>query len=374
MRPMTTERVLAEPMPPLDLVPVVVAQPLPVALEPPVRVAARAGRLHVAGVDPTTRAGRFLSIAVDGSAAGDAVAWPLRAAALAPLQDGLIATGSLPDDGPPLVFAVDDAGAIVWQHEVRVDQDQTLTRFPRPVLLADDGRVAVVWVTGERDPLLWIAEVAGDRLGPARMVPLAELTVDLDLDATAGAVTVARVRGYPLRLDLIRPGESPEPRPVDGARQVETVSIAVGGGLTVVAWTSMADDVVHAQAFGPGLAPLGEPAAVAEAPRPLRLRQARFVRGGDRLAIRFGASRAVAGWSAPRDASGQPGRRGRHERIEQFVAAYDPASGLTGAVQRVGEGGRGFDAAAWVDDRLLVIHGTDEPLLSTFAAQSGRTY
>jgi hypothetical protein len=355
----------------LDLTVIAAAQPLPVPLQPPVRCAALADRLHVVGRDPGGDG--FLRVVLDaaGQPVGDVVSLPVRVAALAASMDGLVATGSRPEGGgPPLVFAVDAGGSILWQHELAVVEP--LSAFPVPVSLSAEGFVALVWVTGTEQPTLHVAALAGETPRPIAATPLDGVTVDLDIDGSAGAVTIARVSGYPLRLEVVRAGEPPERRPLPGTERPNTATVAAGGGRTFVAWTSIGDASVRVQALGDDLAPAGSPAVAAEVAPPAALRDVRFIRGDSgRLALRYRTGDRTSAAASRREPGSPTARREPVAVVEQFVAPFDPRTGSTGPVRRIEESGHGFDAAAWVGDRLLVCHGSREPLFTILEQRTG---
>ncbi len=358
---MTTGRDPGESRPPPDLAPIAIDRSLPVSLHPPVLCAAVEGWLHLAGVDPITGTSRHLVLNAEGEPVGDTTPWPLRAAALAPTVDGLIATGSRPGGGPPVVFGVDRAGAIRWRHDLVVGERGRVVGFPRPVPLGDDGRIAVIWQTGAPNPALWIADLLGETLGPARSLPIEDVTVDLDVDGAAGALTFARVVGYPLRLEVLRAGESPVRRRLEDAHQPETATVAAGGRI-LVAWSSLVDGLVRVQVLSDELAPLRPPVVVAEVAWPERIRDVRFCRGGrGHLTLNYRTSRGGAQHVAP----GEP-----TVEVELFVAPIDGGTGMTGPARRIGAAGLGYDAASWSGARLFVSHGTAEPLITILEARS----
>ncbi len=321
----------------MQLEPVSLQNPLPIDAQPPVVAAALGDRLQVFARDPNS--GRVGSCSVDAKGvAGESPELSLDTVAGAASCGDLIALTGSRAGGPALV----EVGDGRERRSVVVEARGQLGAWPIPV--CGKGRIGLVWWT--KPATVQIVQLEG---ATARSTAARNVGGPIDgLDAAASNGTIAAVvaTGGSLLLYKIAGGSASDGIPVAAERAVAPGICAVGSDL-VVAWISPSNGEVRLRRF-PGSS---DSLPILAADHGEQLRSMRLLGAHrDQVALTWTVS--------------QGGQRG-DLAVAQFAAVYDATRGECGLAQALGPGSA-YLAGGWIKDVLVVIHGADAPVASTF--------
>jgi len=342
---------------------------LPFVPSPPIQYRSGGRQLWAAAIEGLVRDSRLVSLDRDGRIASPAVALPFLVTGLDVGPSGLLLAGN-GSDGGLMAVGLDgadprpDAG---WT--VDVPPTGPVTQVAVPTVLA--GRGHLVWQTAGVDAgsVLWMAEVgAGGRVEPTAL-GFDDLSADAGLAVVGDRLALARVHGQRQALDVVWMGAGGvHLGTVPVAEHVGPATPAVGAldGAAVVAWndgrdlrlTCIPTDAPSAPAAG------GTGRARAELSVGLgsgRLRSCAVLTGeGDRAAIVWHSSRP----GDPGPTAEVPGRREPVPVVDGWVAGLDVGAWRLGAPVHLDPPGTVHHGGGWVGDRLLVVHGAQEPVVS----------
>jgi hypothetical protein len=332
---------------------------------PPLVCSSLIDRLHVVTVDAIHQVAQHITFDTLGRVVRPVTSLPLTwVAGMTACTGALIVVGTRHGDEEPVVVGMDEQGSVQWQAAVPVTG--TLALWPRPVCLAD--RTQLVWATGSEASTLWLAEVQAGACHAAGSLQFDDITFNFDVMATEGGLTLARVHGDPIQLELLRliKGKLLRRATVAAAGQPVIPTVAVIADRYAVLWISRLEQELCLQWFDWDLRPTGPPEKLVSALAPARLRSARLIPGSPGyLAISYQTVTAGDGGIVHRS-DGTTAIREPMEAVEQFVAAYDWTSNTLGASHRIVEPGVSYDAGGWVGGTLLLIHGAGAARISVY--------
>lgn len=325
----------------MELEPISLGNPLPVAANPPVVSATLGDRLHVFARDHL--AGRVRHCAVDamGEPAAEARDLPLISVAGATACDGsLIVTGAGAARGPVAAELGAD-GATRWSADVPPDGE--LETWPIPVCLATSTRL--IW--SSIPATLRVADLNARQVKPAAHLAMGGSVEGMDATGSNRHVVVVLAGDDGLRV-LAMDGAAP-PMSISNERAVAPGICQLSDGL-LVAWIAPSAKAIRVQRLAARTLAHGQEHAIVAASRGETLRALKLLGAWrDHVALTW----TVSTGARPGDVT-----------VEQFVAVYDTSTGL---ISRVALGaGSAFFAGGWVNDSLVVIHGEQAPLASAF--------
>jgi hypothetical protein len=147
-----------------------------------------------------------------------------------------------------------------------------------------------------------------------------------------------------------------------GAFSLALASTTSGG---IVAWAARADQAIHSVLLDARFH-LGEVRTGAVADPGARLRSVRVASDGqDRLAVLFQAAVTRPGPTGLGQRLGPRSRPGRL-RVWHHLAGPEALSTARPQSLELRPPGTVYEAACWLGDRLLVVHGDSEPVVSAF--------
>jgi hypothetical protein len=348
---------------------------LPYEVTFPLHAAALEDRLVLAWAEAGGQAAWLGRLDRDGSLASP----PVRLAlgyleGMAECNGILFLVAALPGETAPHLVALDRQGNLAWERPLPVED--TLVRWPRPVCAG--GRLYLYWeLCGER-PFLCAAVYSEGELGPVWKVSLTPenpspnqrgqdgagsspgaLPSDaLEAAAFGNGIVVAQVPSSLSGIELIHiQDQEIVTRAWVGASYPSSLALAGGNGRLALLWISNPAGDLLVQEFGADLAPLGERQPAVHIQAPAEVRSARFIPGeAGRLALSLQVG-------VPQD----PRNRGRGvSKASQFIGPYAWEPMREGPFVPVAPAGTSFDTGAWIGDRLLLVHGERQPVVSVF--------
>jgi hypothetical protein len=273
---------------------------------------------------------------------------------IAPCGGELLVTGARPGEGTPLVLRLDRSGAVLALSALPVGN--RLLRRPAP--LCPDGRPLVLWERFEgHGSRIWAFHP--DRPGEdPRPLPATGFTSHLAVSEVQAGLLLARVSGpsADLRLTWLDAdlNELAASVVVSG---VGAVAAAGAAGSAAVAWVQGSGRRLRLQWFGSDRAPAADPADLLEVHGPSSLQSLRMLGGVDRLALLY---RVVT--------VGDPEAEDRLPpcSASEWLATVEPGGRTPSTPRPVEPPGAGGGTGGWLGPRLLVAHGSLEPVLSIF--------
>jgi hypothetical protein len=325
----------------------------PVAMRPPVFAAVAGGVVHVFGSDESNRASVRSAIGFDGKARGPAAGLDCSVIAVAACGDELIITGMKTDYGW-CVMRVDATGGLSRQAPVPAPTDGLV--LIKPVCFAAETQI--VWeVEGDGVAELSLASVRDGRVEEPLKLSQKENAYGLHVAVIGERVFVLRSRGSELAGDLLCFENGALVARAEVVRNAQRI-VAIGNGLLVLAWTPRQ---LLLQSLDASLASIEEAQPVVTAEPSSWIRFATFhAADEERVAISY-----LAGYSD--DLISLPsGREEPGEYTRHFLGRYDLAAQQLTDIAIVEPAGIAWLAGDWIDDRLLLIHGTTGAALTVF--------
>lgn len=328
----------------------------PYVPSPPIHCRSLGDRLCVAAVEGLVTDSRIVLFDRDGQPASTGLVLPFLLTGLDLGEGWLVLTSTRPD-GSAVVAGLDiDEGTANTIADLPMPED--LTRVAEP--MATVTGIEIMWQSGFDRTTLWSTTVSGGSCGPPRPLELGDLTSDSALAGVGEHVALARVHGVRQQLELmwLVQGEIVDAVPVAEGVGPATPSVASGGDAAVVAWSS-----------GEGLrvsrVEMGSGAVAAELSVPLQ--PGRHLRSCDVIA--GGGEQAAVIWHAeqlgdPEPLHGVPGRQEPSRVIEGWAAALDVRAWHLSTPVRLSPPGTVHHVGGWVGDRLLLVHGDQQPVIT----------
>jgi len=329
---------------------------LPLAGSPPMASTSHGGHLQVVLVNLKGEGAVQLVLDRDGRTVAMSpvpLAYPV---GLAACDGELHLTGALRGTDDPAHVVLDPAGGSGQPSPLAVSG--TLVRWPRPVCIQ---RLAIVWETSDqRSSKLWIREMGGVDSGATAGISLEGYSSLLDFAASGPTLNVLRVSGSRAELQLIRFGG--DHRRVSDqiiADGVTAVSLASTPSLAAVAWVELGRRLCVAWAEPGGR--LGPAGILFEAEAGTELTSPRVL-------LRHDGQAAVLCRVARRGPSGGAVQQGPPQPLtrEELAIVVRPHARVAASLSNIDPPGSGGGTGGWLDDRLIVLHGSLEPALTVF--------
>jgi hypothetical protein len=252
--------------------------------------------------------------------------------------------------------ALDGGGRLLGTAELALAGP--LAHWPQPLDLG--GRAWLVWAEGQPSGPASVRACrweVGERPGPALELAAAGAGVaGLDVAGAGGAGLLAWFAGDgPVHLVGLRDGRAGPEWSARGERAVLARVAPAPDGWWLL-WLGREAGPASLQRLDAGLAPVGAPLPVAEAgPGPgASVRDARLLPRD----LPGGGATALA-WQRATPAPGRP----HGQRLEELVAA---APGLDPAIT-LAEPSLAYRAGGWLGERLVLVHGSSDPLVTVLA-------
>lgn len=332
---------------------------LPQPTSPPAFVAAAGHLVHVIAMDAQNRGAVHLALDRDGAPAFPARALPISLASAGACGDEVIATGVHLTRGVRWAMGLDATGAIRWEVALNLPTGGLVWVLPACIA----GESAIVWeVEGTGTAELGVAMVRGGHLERAAISSQPGIAFGLGVASLGSSLFVLRGRGSELPGELLRIDGGAVSARAETAKNAQAIA-AVGDHLAVLSWTPGALGLDWLDA---SLAPAMSSEKLATASPPSWIRHARLhAAGPDRFVVSY-----LVG--APGDLVHPPGARSEPGATAgQLVARRDATSRALVNVSEVTPAGTAWNAGAWLDDRLFLVHGTLGAALSVFELDRG---
>jgi hypothetical protein len=329
---------------------------LDVPFLPPLLSVALDGRLHVFG----RRGGGdscHLTLDSKGRKPETLPAVPLeRVTSAARLASGVLLAGPDAATRLPVVLELGRDGSEKGRWSV--PQPAPLAFWPQ--LAVGDARAWLAWATGGEEVTVWVARLEPGDIRPAAAggfeAPLTDLVV------LAGEPPLLAAGHGTRRVDVVAGAPGHTSRMELNASEAFAVSAARAGGTLAVAWISRVDQALDVQTFDAGLKPSGR--SRVDLGGGGRLRAARLLGSGDRLALSWQTAAATGSLASDPEADGPESVEVRH-----WIAGFSLHGAGLGEAFELRPPGVAYDTAAWLDERLLVIHGSEQPFVSVYEAR-----
>jgi hypothetical protein len=325
--------------------------PLPFFPFPPLHCRVVGDGLCVAGIEGMVGGSQLVVLDRVGVPVGNGAALPFLLTGLVVVDEGhAVATATTPEGHGLAAGLTLPDGIVDWSVDVALPAD--LTRVAEPLLVG--GRVVVTWQAGFESSTFWAQPVGPASVGHPRRLALTDLTGDSSQAAVGGQIALARVHGPQHQLDLVwvtddELGFTVVPL-AEQVRAVAPCVAALSDREAVVAW----DD---RRGLCLARVPVGAVAPTAELDVPLgpldQLQTCDVITGA-------GGRAAVVVHRAHPD---------HPDRVDGWVAALDPATWHKGVRIPLDPPGTLHHSGGWVDDRLVLVHGGQVPVISVFEVE-----
>lgn len=325
----------------------------PVVMRPPVFAAAAGGVVHVFGSDQSNREAVRAAIGFDAVARGPATRLHCSVVSAAACGDNVIITGSDAADRR-CVMSIDANGKIRWQALIpTVSEGLVWTKA------ACIGAEAVIVWEVERDGAaeLSIANVRDGGVEVSAKLSQRENAYGVHVTVIGNRVFVLRSRGSEIVGDLLCFENGALVARADVVPNAQGIA-AIGNRLLVLAWTPRQ---LLVQSLDASLESIEEAQPIVTAEPSSWIRFAAFhVADEVRVAISYLAGYGGDLVSLPGGRE-EPGDYARH-----FLGLCDVASKQLVDVREVTPPAIAWLAGDWIDDRLLLVHGTTGAALTAF--------